>query len=173
MRYDPYQASMGNIAQLAVSVANDGSALGLLGVDAELFFEHGVTPPSDDEVEELLGPLRDALGVVADGSGELEPVNLLLRRYPPRVHISAHDGTPHLHHAENAEPGLVWLGRCCAAALAHVACGVPEVTIGRCQASGCVNFFVDRSKNRSRRFCSNTCASRTTVAAYRSRLKDS
>jgi hypothetical protein len=170
VRYDPYQAAMGNIAQLAVSVANAGSALGLTGVDAELFEEHLVTPPPDAELETLLGPLREALGVVADG-GELAPVNLLLERYPPRLHISAHDGQPHLHHAENAEPGLEWLGRCCAAALAHVACGVPEVTVGRCQADGCANFFVDRSKNRSRRFCSNTCASRTTVAAYRRRTR--
>ncbi|WP_436850251.1 CGNR zinc finger domain-containing protein, partial [Streptomyces monashensis] len=29
----------------------------------------------------------------------------------------------------------------------------------------------DDSRNRTRRFCSNACASRTTVAAYRARRK--
>ena len=47
----------------------------------------------------------------------------------------------------------------------------PAATIGRCQARGCARLFVDQSRNRSRRFCGNTCASRTTVAAYRARQR--
>ncbi|MGW5371674.1 CGNR zinc finger domain-containing protein [Streptomyces sp. NPDC004011] len=45
----------------------------------------------------------------------------------------------------------------------------PAVTLGRCAAAGCDNYFVDQSRNRTRRFCSNACASRTTVAAHRAR----
>jgi predicted RNA-binding Zn ribbon-like protein len=45
--------------------------------------------------------------------------------------------------------------------------GDPAVTVGRCQAAGCRRFYVDESRNRSRRFCGNACGSRTTVAAYR------
>lgn len=165
MRYEDYIA---NLASLAVTVANAGSAGGLTGVDAELFDEHHVVPPDDDELARLLPDLRRALVAVATAA-DPEAVNRLLDRYPPRLRVSAHDGLPHLHHADNGEAGLAWLGRCCAAGLAHIACGVPDVTIGRCQAAGCERFFVDRSRNRSRRFCSNTCASRTTVAAYRRR----
>jgi CGNR zinc finger len=165
-----YKQAMGNLARLAVTVANTGRTAGLTGVDAELFAEHLVTPPDDGELARFLPGLRKALGAVAD-EGDLTPVNALLSRYPPRLRISTHDGQAHLHHAENGEPGLTWLGRCCAAALAHVACGIPDVTIGRCQADGCPNFFVDQSRNRSRRFCSNACASRTTVAAYRARRR--
>jgi predicted RNA-binding Zn ribbon-like protein len=165
-----YRQAMGNIARLAVTVANTGRTSDITGVDAELFAEHGVTPPPDAHLEVFLPALREAIGAVAD-EGDLEAVNTLLDRYPPRLRISAHDGYAHLHHAENGEPGLDWLGRCCAAALAHVACGIPDVTIGRCRADGCANFFVDQSRNRSRRFCSNTCASRTTVAAYRERRR--
>lgn len=165
-----YREAMGNIARLAVTVANTGRVSELSGVDADLFDEHEVAPPLDADLEGFLPLLRDAIGAVAD-EGDLEAVNTLLDRYPPRLQISAHDGYAHLHHAENGEPGLEWLGRCCAAALAHVACGIPEVTIGRCRADGCANFFVDQSRNRSRRFCSNTCASRTTVAAYRERRR--
>jgi predicted RNA-binding Zn ribbon-like protein len=56
-----------------------------------------------------------------------------------------------------------------AAELALVAAGDPAVTLGRCAAAGCGNYFVDQSRNRTRRFCGNACASRTTVAAYRAR----
>jgi predicted RNA-binding Zn ribbon-like protein len=77
----------------------------------------------------------------------------------------------HLHFARNGEDAIPWLCRCCAAALAQVICGDPGVTVGRCLAAGCQRFYVDDSRNRSRRFCSNACASRTTVAAYRARRK--
>ncbi|MFF4355485.1 CGNR zinc finger domain-containing protein [Streptomyces sp. NPDC001604] len=43
------------------------------------------------------------------------------------------------------------------------------MTLGRCAAAGCGNYFVDRSHNRTRRFCSDACASRTTVEAHRAR----
>ena len=39
----------------------------------------------------------------------------------------------------------------------------------RCAALDCDDVLVDLSKNRSRRFCSLTCANRVNVAAYRSR----
>ncbi|MEU9450324.1 CGNR zinc finger domain-containing protein [Streptomyces sp. NPDC048277] len=45
------------------------------------------------------------------------------------------------------------------------------MTIGRCHAATCERFYVDDSRNRTRRFCSNACAGRTTVAAHRARRK--
>lgn len=165
MRYEDY---IGNLARLAVELVNTATADGLTGTDAELLSEHKISWPTDGELAPLLALLRPAVAAVADGAG-LDAVNRLLHRYPPRLHVSTHDGLPHLHHAEDGEPPIPWLGRSCAAGLAHVACGVPEVIIGRCRA--CPKFFVDQSRNHSRRFCSNTCASRTTVAAYRERRK--
>jgi len=38
-----------------------------------------------------------------------------------------------------------------------------------CAADSCHDVLVDLSKNRSRRFCSTSCANRTNVAAYRAR----
>jgi predicted RNA-binding Zn ribbon-like protein len=38
-----------------------------------------------------------------------------------------------------------------------------------CAAPDCDDVMIDLSKNRSRRFCSLTCANRVNVAAYRSR----
>jgi predicted RNA-binding Zn ribbon-like protein len=164
MYYEDYIA---NLTGLAVDLVNSATAL---AVTPEMFDEHGITPPSDAELAPLLPLLRDALEAIISGDG-VEPVNRLLAKYPPDVHVSRHDGTAHLHHARDGEPGLTWLGRSCAAGLAHVACGAPDVTVGKCAAVDCGRFYVDQSRNRSRRFCGNTCASRTTVAAYRARRK--
>jgi predicted RNA-binding Zn ribbon-like protein len=38
-----------------------------------------------------------------------------------------------------------------------------------CDASDCHNVLVDLSKNRSRRYCSTSCANRINVAAFRAR----
>ncbi len=164
MRYEDYIA---NLTRTAVDLVNTRSAA---GVSPEMFDEHRIDPPSFSALEPLLPLLRCALDAIVAGDG-LDAVNELLAHYPPDVHLSAHDGTVHLHHARDGSDALDWLGRSCAAGLAHVACGAPDVTIGVCAAVDCGQFFVDQSRNRSRRFCGNTCASRTTVAAYRARQR--
>lgn len=167
MRYEDY---MGNVAQLAVDLVNGSGTAELTGVSAEMLVEHGIRRPADAELTELLPPLRDALAGACDQRA-IGAVNALLDRYPPELRVTDHDGpgTAHLHHAPDGSEPVGWLGRTCAAALAFVACGTPAVTLGRCQAAGCPRFFVDQSRNRSRRFCGNACASRTTVAAHRAR----
>src|SRR5436190_177164 len=42
---------------------------------------------------------------------------------------------------------------------------------GRCDASPCRCAYVDRSKNRTRRYCSGLCADRVAQAQYRARKK--
>lgn len=167
MRYVDY---IGNLARLAVELVNDEPVSELR---REMFRQHEITPPGGPELAALLPALRAAVASAADG-GPIEPVNALLDRYPPRIHISDHDGAPHLHFAPNRARGadaIRWLGGCCAAALAHLVCGDPAVAIGRCRAAGCDRFYVDDSRNHSRRFCSGACASRTTVAAHRARRR--
>nr|WP_194736686.1 CGNR zinc finger domain-containing protein [Actinomadura sp. RB99] len=157
------------MAKLAVELANGDDPSDLR---REFFAQHRVAEPDGAALAELLPALRDAVEAVAD-AGPIDPVNRLLAEFPPSIHVSTHDeaGGPHLHFARNGEDAASWLGRSCGAALAHVISGDPDVTVGRCQADGCARFYVDDSRNRSRRFCSNTCASRTTVAAYRARRK--
>lgn len=164
-----YVNYIGNVTQVAVELVNGEPASGLL---LEMYRQHEIEPASGQRLEQLLPDLREAVEAVADG-GPITPVNTLLARFPPDIHVSDHDepGEQHLHFARNGEDAIFWLGRCCAAALAHVICGDPDVAVGRCQAARCQRFYVDDSRNRSRRFCSNACASRTTVAAYRARRK--
>jgi predicted RNA-binding Zn ribbon-like protein len=42
---------------------------------------------------------------------------------------------------------------------------------GTCEAPPCRNVFVDRSRNRGRRYCSTLCANRAAQAAHRARLR--
>jgi predicted RNA-binding Zn ribbon-like protein len=87
------------------------------------------------------------------------------------MHLSQHDGILHIHFARDRLPPQRWIGQTTAAALAHVPTGDPGVTLGQCAASRCDRFFVDQSRNRTRRFCSAPCASQTTIAAFRARRR--
>lgn len=42
---------------------------------------------------------------------------------------------------------------------------------GICSADDCRDVYIDTSKNRSRRYCDDSCSSRTNVAAYRARQR--
>jgi predicted RNA-binding Zn ribbon-like protein len=168
-----YGGYIGNVTRLAVELANAGA----LDQDGELvaafFAQHEVVPPPDGDFGELPDLVRTALAQSVDG-GAPDAVHRLLRDYPPEMHLSDHDnlGCWHIHFSRNGAPAKRWLGQLIAADLALIAAGDPAVTLGRCAAAGCGNYFVDQSRNRTRRFCSNACASRTTVAAYRARAAE-
>jgi hypothetical protein len=165
-----YGDYIGNVTRLAVELANTGT-LDLGGeLVADFFDQHEVTPPPDGAYGGLPHLVATALAQLVDGTAP-DAVHRLLRDYPPEMHLSDHDGTGfwHIHFSRNGAPAERWLGQLVAAKLALVAAGDPAVTLGRCAADGCGNYFVDQSRNRTRRFCGNACASRTTVAAYRAR----
>lgn len=164
----------GNVTRLAVELANTGT----LDQDGELvsgfFREHEVTAPPGGDYGDLPDLVRTALAQCVDGSAP-DAVHRLLRDYPPDMHLSDHDnsGGWHVHFSRNGTPGKRWVGQLIAAELALIVAGDPAVTLWRCAAVGCGNYFVDQSRNRTRRFCSNACASRTTVAAHRARAAKS
>jgi hypothetical protein len=167
-----YEDYIGNMARLVVDLVNAGGSGGLSPGSLMMFSDHGVSLPGAGDLATLLPQLRRAVDAVI-GHGSLGPVNALLAAYPPQMHVSDHDGagTAHLHYAHEDQSPVDWLGSTCAAALAHIAVSTPRVALGRCTARGCERFFVDDSRNRSRRYCSNACASRTTVAAHRDRAR--
>jgi predicted RNA-binding Zn ribbon-like protein len=43
--------------------------------------------------------------------------------------------------------------------------------LGMCAAENCADVFVDTSRNKSKRYCDDTCSTRMNVAAYRKRKK--
>jgi predicted RNA-binding Zn ribbon-like protein len=167
-----YVDYLGNVTRFAVELVNAGHA-DELSVDVqEMLTQHEVERPTANELKPLLALVREALQQIVDDAPP-EAVGALLKRYPPDMHLSDHDGagTPHIHFARNGLASPQWIGQTVAATLAHVATGDPGLTLGRCAAEGCPHFFVDQSRNRTRRFCGNACASRTTVAAYRARSR--
>jgi predicted RNA-binding Zn ribbon-like protein len=57
--------------------------------------------------------------------------------------------------------------------LASVISELGSDRVGLCEAHDCDDVYADTSKNGSRRFCSQSCGTRTHVAAYRARTQGS
>jgi len=165
-----YADYLANATRLAVEVANTGTAGDPGSIPSQLLAGHQVAWTAAAGLGPLRTLLRQALEQIVTG-GQADAVGTMLKRYPPHMHLSGHDGILHIHFARDGLPAQRWIGQTTAAALAHVATGDPGVTLGRCAASGCDRFFVDQSRNRTRRFCGSSCASRTSVAAFRARSR--
>ncbi|MYS23864.1 Putative stress-induced transcription regulator [Streptomyces sp. DvalAA-14] len=118
----------------------------------------------------------------ADEGDEVRAVDLLnqlMLEFPVSPQISGHNflnedtGRPdwHMHLAEqaaNAGAGYS-ASACMGLAVQLTTLGVDR--LGICQAMPCRNAYVDTSTNRSRRYCSDRCATRANVAAYRARKR--
>ena len=121
------------------------------------------------------GEVADLVRSIATATtqGEvIDRLNELLARAHPQPYASDHDGELHLHYAHPGTPALEQLTTTVAMGLATVVAQHGWQRIGVCSAEGCDDVYVDTSRNASRRYCSNTCASRSTVAAYRARQRN-
>ncbi len=131
-------------------------------------------PPIESDlgaVQELRASLREVIES-EDESTAAKKVNLLLESYGAIPRVSTHSGSPHLHF-EPIETSIVcWLGAITAMGLASVIVEHGVERFGVCDSSTCIDVYVDTSRNRSRRHCSNTCSTREAVAAYRKRKTD-
>ena len=97
-------------------------------------------------------------------------VNVLLREGSALPQLVKHDGWDYHIHATS--PDVPLADRIAVDAAMAVADVIRSGEFGRlriCAADDCDDVVIDLSKNRSRRFCSLTCANRVNVAAYRSR----
>ncbi|GLW26898.1 CGNR zinc finger domain-containing protein [Microbispora triticiradicis] len=119
--------------------------------------------------EELAGVFEAASG--GDDVDVVDRLNGLLVRHPVHPQISGHDGQPwHLHLTEGGRVAdALAVGSVMGLASVVTRLGVDR--LGLCQASPCRNVYIDTSSNRSRRYCSERCASRANVAAYRARKR--
>ncbi|GAA4864136.1 CGNR zinc finger domain-containing protein [Kitasatospora terrestris] len=106
-------------------------------------------------------------------------LNSLMVEYPVSPVVSGHDypdenGRPdwHLHLADNAPTAAAnYTAVACMGLAIHLTeLGVDR--LGICQAAPCRNSYLDTSTNRSRRYCSDRCATRANVAAYRARKRE-
>ena len=118
-----------------------------------------------------LAALVRAVALAGTQAEVIDRLNELLRRARPQPYATDHDGELHLHYARPDAPLVEQLTTTVAMGLSQVVVQHGWQRIGVCSAEGCDDVYVDTSRNASRRYCSNTCASRSTVAAYRARQK--
>ncbi|MEV6207579.1 CGNR zinc finger domain-containing protein [Kitasatospora sp. NPDC051914] len=118
----------------------------------------------------------------AAGGEEVRAVDLLnslMVEYPVSPLVSGHDyldeaGRPrwHLHLADNAATATANFTAVACMGLAIHLTELGADRLGICQAAPCRNAYLDTSTNRSRRYCSDRCATRANVAAYRARKRE-
>ncbi|APU42144.1 CGNR zinc finger domain-containing protein [Streptomyces sp. NPDC056254] len=126
------------------------------------------------------GRLR-AVFEAADGGDHVLAVDLLnslLMEFPVSPQVSGHetlddDGRPdwHIHLAEHPSNASAGYAAMAAMGLAFALTEHGPDRLGLCQAAPCRNAYLDTSTNRSRRYCSDRCATRANVAAYRARKR--
>ena len=129
---------------------------------------------TDRDVAELRR-YRDRLREVwfADEQGAVDLLNTLLREVAATPQLSNHNNAEHWHmHYAAADAPLA--KRITAGAATGLAITIAEQghhRLGVCGADDCFDVFVDTSRNRSRRYCNQTCSTKVNVAAYRAREK--
>ncbi|KOG06916.1 MULTISPECIES: CGNR zinc finger domain-containing protein [Streptomyces] len=113
-----------------------------------------------------------------DHTGAVDLLNSLLLEFPVSPQISGHDlldddGRPrwHMHLADHPSNPTAGYAAIAAMGLAFHLTEFGADRLGLCQAPPCRNAYLDTSTNRSRRYCSDRCATRANVAAYRARKR--
>jgi predicted RNA-binding Zn ribbon-like protein len=135
----------------------------------------GVAKPPRKTDLEAVHRLRAALReIIEAGDPQLasKRVNALLDAHGATPRLSTHSGTPHLHFEPVDTSMVCWLGAITGMGLASVIVEHGVERFGVCGSGGCDDVYIDTSRNRSRRHCSNTCSTREAVAAYRKRQSD-
>jgi predicted RNA-binding Zn ribbon-like protein len=106
-----------------------------------------------------------------DEPAAADRLNALLIRHPVHPVISAHDNQRwHLHLSDGGSVA----DRYAAGAVFGLATIVTQFgadRLGICTLASCHGVFIDASTNRSRRYCSDHCASRANVTAFRGRQR--
>ncbi|MBZ6229908.1 CGNR zinc finger domain-containing protein [Streptomyces olivaceus] len=115
-----------------------------------------------------------------DETGAVNLLNSLLLEFPVSPQISGHDfldeeGRPrwHMHLADHSTNAAAGYAAISAMGLAFQLTKFGADRLGLCQAAPCRNVYLDTSTNRSRRYCSERCATRANVAAHRLRKRES
>lgn len=114
--------------------------------------------------------LRELL--MADRDGAVDLVNDMLanaRAVPRLVRHDEYDW--HVHAIEDQRPLATRIVVETAMAMIDVIRADEMSRLGICADHACHGVVLDLSRNRSKRFCSTTCANRNAVAAYRQRQR--
>ena len=165
----------------AVALVNSGEEPDTLTDIAQLdawYAEHEFTGRRDHDAAELdalrtLRPvLRELLTAERDRAAEL--VNELLAEAHAVPQLRRHDGLDwHIHAVPSDAPLSRRVAVEAAMAMIDVIRADEHSRLAVCVDDRCECLVLDLSRNRSRRYCSTTCANRNAVAAYRARGRQS
>jgi predicted RNA-binding Zn ribbon-like protein len=122
------------------------------------------------EVRALRARLRQVFWA-ADRETAAMIINEILDDVEAVPRVSLHGEGPHLHFEPVDGSPARWLGAVTAMGLSVALIEGGFERLGICESSSCDDVFVDTSRNRSRRHCSDTCTTRENVAAYRARKR--
>lgn len=131
-------------------------------------------PPTERDMRGLRR-LRAQVRIVMEGSEEEaeEALDRIVADASVRPRVTFSKGEWRLSHVPGAD-GLV--DRVAAIAVTGLAAALSESgreRFGVCSKEGCRDVYLDTSKNRSRRYCSDSCSNRANVAAFRARQRNS
>ncbi|HEY0259887.1 MAG TPA: CGNR zinc finger domain-containing protein, partial [Lacisediminihabitans sp.] len=123
-----------------------------------------------EDLGRLCGSLHTIFLLLADQdvAAAVPLINDLLAAFPASPHISTAAPWSLHYHDHSLPPVAAWQIGCAAALGSFISSGAWQY-IGRCEAERCDRVFIDDTKNRSRRFCSQRCQNRAKVRAYRLR----
>lgn len=138
--------------------------------------EHGITAPrsiSEEDLAEVRRLRKEVREIFESPNAQTaaERINRLIAGAGTLPFLTDHDGTWHLHYTSTDAPVVDRLGAVVGMGLAEVLARYGWERFGICAAENCRDAFIDTSKNRSRRFCNETCSNRANVAAYRARQR--
>ena len=123
-----------------------------------------------DAVRRLRADLREVFAA-GDPQAAGDRVNHVLEQASATPRVSTHSGEPHLHFQPVGSGLADRIGVAAAMGLAVVLCEEGAGRLGICASPTCREAFVDMSKNRRKRYCSEACAHRESVAAFRARRR--
>jgi predicted RNA-binding Zn ribbon-like protein len=163
----------------AVDLVNSAEQPDTLTTVAELdtwYAEHGYTGRRDGDEAELaaLRALRPVLRelLTADRDRAAGLVNAMLAEADALPQLVRHDGLDwHIHGVPREAPLDRRVVVETAMAMVDVIRTDDLSRLSLCADDHCGGLVLDLSRNRSRRFCSTTCANRNAVAAYRARSR--
>ena len=175
MDYDTYSSGA---VELAVNLANtefdDPHTLTeFLAAHREWFARRTrlkLTPAEREAVADLGRRVR-AVVAAEDENEVIDRLNELLGCAQVHPRMTNHDGLLHVHYSRDDAPPVEQLSTTVAVGMAMLVTRYGWARLGVCGAQDCQDVFVDTSRNNSRRFCSETCASRASVAAFRARQR--
>lgn len=133
--------------------------------------------PVRSEDIEIVRSLRKSLRTVFELAREQKAqdaaalLNEQLRISGATPRISWLHGPYHLHFESEEDGCAHWLATTTTMGLVFVLIEFGTERFGICASAPCQKAFIDTSKNKSKRYCSEACAHRESVAAFRKRRR--